>query len=75
MSEQERLEYLEQRRAEDHDAEERAVEYLQNAIRDGQAAQLMADLNKLDEVVRLLGIGEEFRSPADEIRRRFGDQL
>lgn len=59
---------------EDHKTYARRIaQSVADAINDRDAQ--VNDIRKLDEVVRLLGIGEEAISPADEIRRRFGDQL
>ena len=51
----------------EHD-EKSAALYLQSAIDNGQANQLLVDLNTLDGILRELGIQESHKDPIEVIR-------
>lgn len=51
----------------EHDERE-AVKYLEAAIKNGQAATLLADLNKLDDMLNALGMQDTDECPVDRIR-------
>lgn len=49
-------------------SEKRAAEYLQSAISNGHAHQLLADLNTLDGVLRELGMQDTGECPIERVR-------
>lgn len=55
--------------------EKQAATYFKNAIRDGQAHQLLTDLNTLDAMLRELGIQDTDKCPVEVIRKLQGAAL
>lgn len=49
--------------------EEADARYLQSAIRDGQATEIMNMVRDMDDIVHLLGIEDSFETPCEAIRK------
>jgi len=51
------------------------IAYLENAIKNGRATEIMDMIREMDEVVHALGIEDDFEKPSDRIKRLIRDSI